>query len=44
MATAKEIVEKAASQIGTVEKPANSNKVKYNTWYYGRVVQGGAFP
>ena len=29
MATAKELVEWAASQIGVKESPANSNKVKY---------------
>lgn len=34
----------AASQIGIKESPANSNRVKYNTWYYGRVVYGAAYP
>ena len=34
----------AAWQIGTCEFPANSNKVKYNTAYYGRSVSGSAYP
>lgn len=34
----------ARSQIGTVESPANSNKVKFNTWFYGKVVSGSAYP
>lgn len=42
--TAKKIVKRAAKEIGVKEKPANSNKVKYNTWYYGREVSGSAYP
>ena len=42
--TAKNIIDYAISQIGTKEKPAGSNKVKYNTWYYGREVSGAAYP
>ena len=42
--TAKKIIAMAASQIGIKEQPANSNKVKYNTEYYGRVVSGSAYP
>ena len=38
------IITKAKSQIGIKENPANSNKVKYNTAYYGRVVSGSAYP
>ena len=38
------IIAKAKSQIGVKENPANSNKVKYNTAYYGRVVSGSAYP
>ena len=34
----------AKSQIGTKESPANSNRVKYNTWFYGREVSGSAYP
>lgn len=34
----------AIGEIGTAERPVNSNNVKYNTWYYGRAVQGAAYP
>lgn len=34
----------ATSQIGVKENPSGSNKVKYNTEYYGREVQGVAYP
>lgn len=33
MSKAQEFVSKAASQIGTKESPANSNKCKYGEWY-----------
>lgn len=42
--TAKNIIDYAISQIGTKENPAGSNKVKYNTWYYGKEVSGSAYP
>lgn len=42
--TADMIVAKAESQVGTKEVPAGSNKVKYNTWYYGKEVSGSAYP
>ena len=38
------IINCAISQIGTKESPAGSNKVKYNTWYYGKEVSGSAYP
>ena len=38
------IINYAISQIGTKESPAGSNKVKYNTWYYGKEVSGSAYP
>jgi hypothetical protein len=44
MATANELIKKAVSQIGVKENPSGSNKVKYNTDYYGRVVSGSAYP
>lgn len=44
MATAKDIVSMAVSQLGIKEVPANSNKVKYNTEYYGRAVSGSDYP
>lgn len=33
----------AAAEVGTMESPANSNNVKYNTWYYGRAVSGARY-
>ena len=38
------VLEIAQSQLGVCESPANSNKVKYNTAYYGREVSGSAYP
>lgn len=34
----------ASGEVGTTEYPPNSNNVKYNTWYYGHVVQGKNYP
>ena len=34
----------ATKEIGTCEHPANSNNVKYNTWYYGKEVSGAQYP
>ena len=31
----------AEAEVGTKESPANSNNVKYNTWFYGREVYDG---
>ncbi|WP_352416395.1 CHAP domain-containing protein [Oscillibacter ruminantium] len=44
MPTAKDLIDLARAQLGVKEYPANSNKVKYNTWYYGREVSGAAYP
>lgn len=44
MATAERVLEIAREELGTKESPANSNRVKYNTWYYGREVTGKAYP
>lgn len=44
MATAKQVIDIAVKEIGVKEIPANSNKVKYNTWYYGRELYGAAYP
>lgn len=41
---ADKLLQIAASQVGTKESPANSNNVKYNTWYYGHAVSGSAYP
>lgn len=34
----------ALSQIGTQEQPPDSNRVKYNTAFYGKEVSGSAYP
>ena len=44
MATAEKVLAVACSELGAKESPANSNNVKYNTWYYGREVSGAAYP
>lgn len=43
-ATAKDLISVARAQLGVKESPAGSNKVKYNTWYYGREVSGASYP
>ncbi len=42
--TAEKVLAIATAELGTRESPANSNRVKYNTWYYGREVSGAAYP
>ena len=44
MATAKDIVNKAASFIGVREDPPDTNNVIFNTDYYGRHVYGSTYP
>ena len=44
MATKSKLLSIVRNQIGVKESPAGSNKVKYNTWYYGKVVSGSAYP
>lgn len=44
MVRAQAILAMAAAQLGTKEYPPNTNKVKYNTAYYGREVSGSAYP
>lgn len=44
MATVSELLNIARKQIGVKENPPNSNNVRYNTWYYGREVNGSAYP
>ena len=39
-----DIIAKAKAEIGVCEVPAKSNNVKYNTWYYGKNVQGDKYP
>lgn len=38
----KKIIDIAKSEIGIIEEPIN--KVKYNTWYYGKEVSGDDYP
>ena len=42
--TAKNIIDRAKAELGVHESPADSNNVKYNTWYYGHEVYGAAYP
>ena len=42
--TLRSVLFAAASQIGVQESPTGSNRVKYNTEYYGREVSGKAYP
>lgn len=42
--TVDKLLDLARSQIGIKESPAGSNKVKYNTWYYGSEVSGSQYP
>lgn len=39
-----QFVKAAVQEIGVKESPPGSNKVKYNTWYYGKAVSGAAYP
>ena len=41
--TADMVVTTALNEVGTKESPANSNNVKYNTWFYGKAVSGGGY-
>lgn len=42
--TAAKILAIAKAELGTTEQPADSNRVKYNTDYYGREVSGPSYP
>ena len=44
MPTGKDVLAVAVKELGVKEMPANSNNVKYNTWYYNRKVYGSAYP
>ena len=44
MVYANDVVNMALSQVGITEFPPNSNKVKYNTDYYGKPIGGSAYP
>lgn len=42
--TANELLNIARGELGITEEPRGSNRVKYNTWYYGRAVEGDSYP
>lgn len=42
--TALDVMRLALQQYGVTEKPAGSNNVKYNTWYYEHPVHGKDYP
>ena len=42
--TARKVLDIAAKYIGVTEYPPNSNKVIFNTAYYGKEVSGAAYP
>ena len=42
MATAKQIIDKALSYLGTYD--GGNNNVIFNTHYYGKAVSGSAYP
>lgn len=44
MATAAKLIDLARQELGTAEFPRGSNRVKYNTAYYGKEVSGDAYP
>ena len=44
MATGKDVLNTALAELGTKESPPDSNRVRYNTWYYGKEVSGSAYP
>ena len=43
MSSAAKVLEIARAEIGVKESPSGSNKVKYNTEYYGKEVSGSAY-
>lgn len=44
MATARNVIDYALTQVGIMEVPANSNNVIFNTHYYGSPVSGADYP
>lgn len=38
------VLDVARKELGVKESPANSNNVRYNTWYYGHAVSGRTYP
>ncbi len=44
MTSMKKVLEKAQECIGMKESPSNSNNILFNTVYYGKAVNGSAYP
>ena len=44
MPSVQNIIDTALAEVGITEYPPNSNKVKYNTAFYGKEVSGAAYP
>lgn len=44
MGEVSDLLKIARSELGNKESPANSNNVRYNTWFYGKPVSGSAYP
>lgn len=44
MAKIEDVLKIARSRIGVKENPPNSNYIDCNNWFYGREVQGSAYP
>lgn len=44
MAACERVLSVAAKEVGVKESPPGSNRVKYNTWFYGREVSGTSYP
>lgn len=42
--TGSEVLRVACGELGVKEQPMNSNRVKYNAWYYGKDVSGSGYP
>ena len=42
--TGAEVLRIACGELGVKEQPMNSNRVKYNAWYYGKDVSGSGYP
>lgn len=43
MTACERLLSAARKEVGVKESPAGSNKVKYNTWFYGREVSGSSY-
>ena len=44
MTSGHDVLAVAVAELGTKEYPPDSNRVKYNAWYYGHNVSGPAYP